>query len=509
MKKITSGILLSVTYFITHLPMIGRLPVFADEAIYIRWAQLIIDDAGRFAFFSMADGKPPLFMWLLSLTLRPFSDPLIGARLTSALIGLATVFAVGALARLITGDRRVVIVSRLITILSPFWWWYHRMGLMDGLLTLCIVLSVYTATRIAIRCQRERGIAYDTIPWVLLLGTAFGGALITKTPAIFAIPVIALTPLFALVRNPKHNKKKAIIKFLESLFLVALGGVFGCVIFLLLRISPFFGALFSRSSDFTFTLSELLSGEWRYVLLESFPREVGWISSYMTVSVMISALAGLIHKRTRKTTLFLFACTLLFALPLIAFGRVLYPRYFLPVAPFLTIAAAIGFVEIQKVRFGKIISGFLILLFSVQTLFFIVPALTDVSRIPFVPIDRMQYLEEWSAGFGNAEVRDYLRERYQTQPNMIVLTEGAFGTLPDGLLLYFFGANQLDGMEIKGIGVGPSEIPSEYLLLRDSKEIYYVVNSHRFKITDVTNLQKILEVPRPNGAPSLLLYKVQ
>jgi 4-amino-4-deoxy-L-arabinose transferase-like glycosyltransferase len=420
-----------------------------------------------------------------------------------------TVFAIGALALLITGDKRVVIASQLITVCAPFWWLYHRMGLMDGLLTLCIVLAVYCATFIAIKCQKEQGVAYDTVPWVLLLGTAFGGALITKTPAIFAIPVIALTPLFAFIRNPKYKKKKAVIKFVESIFLIGLGGWFGCVIFLLLRISPFFGALFSRSSDFTFTLSELLAGEWRYVLLESFPREIGWISTYMSIGVMIAAVSGLIHKRTRKTTLFLLAATLLFALPLIAFGRVLYPRYFLPIAPFLTIAAAIGFVHLPKIRFGKIITAILIFLFSLQTLLFIVPALTDVARIPFVPIDRMQYLEEWSAGFGNEQVRDYLRERYQTHPQMIVLTEGAFGTLPDGLLMYFFGPNQLDGMEIKGIGVGPSVIPSEYMALRASKEIYYVVNSHRFKITDTTQLQQILEVPRPNGAPSLLLYKVQ
>ncbi|MCC6710949.1 MAG: hypothetical protein IT416_01195, partial [Candidatus Pacebacteria bacterium] len=31
-------------YFLTHITALTLLPVFADEAIYIRWAQLIIDD---------------------------------------------------------------------------------------------------------------------------------------------------------------------------------------------------------------------------------------------------------------------------------------------------------------------------------------------------------------------------------------------------------------------------------------------------------------------------------
>ncbi|MEP7167034.1 MAG: glycosyltransferase family 39 protein [Candidatus Woesebacteria bacterium] len=508
-KKIPSIIWLTVLYFATHLPALILLPVFADEAIYIRWSQLIIDDAGRFAFFSMADGKPPLFMWLLSFTLRPFADPLWAARFTSVCIGLLTVFAVGALAKIITGNKKVVIVSQLITVFAPFWWFYHRMALMDGLLTLLLVMSMYCAIHIAIQCQKEKGIAYDTIPWILLLGVFFGGALITKTPALFAIPAIALTPVFAIVKNPKYTKRKSRQKLTESIILITLGGIVGCVIFLLLRISPFFGALFTRSGDFTFTIKELLSGEWRYVLFSSLPREIDWVGTYLTIAVLLSSVLGLLRRRTRNSTLFLLACSIFFALPLIALGRVLYPRYFLPIAPFLTIAAAIGLVSIPKARFGKLLTAVLVIAFCIQTLFFNVVAVTNVASIPFVAIDRMQYLEEWSAGFGNAEVRDYLRVRYIDHPHMIVMTEGAFGTLPDGLLMYFFGPNQLDGMEIKGIGVGPSVLPPEYLEQSPTKEVYYVVNSHRFKVAYPSILEKILEVKRPNGAPSLLLYKVK
>src|SRR5512145_1985479 len=86
-------------YLVTHLPALTLLPVFADEAIYIRWAQLIQDDLGRYAFFSMADGKPPLFMWLLSLVLKLFADPLLAGRFLSVLVGLAMVFVLRRLVR--------------------------------------------------------------------------------------------------------------------------------------------------------------------------------------------------------------------------------------------------------------------------------------------------------------------------------------------------------------------------------------------------------------------------
>jgi hypothetical protein len=58
-----SGI--ALLYLFTHLWKLTILPVFADESIYIRWAQLIIDDWKQYLFFPLNDGKTPLQMWLM------------------------------------------------------------------------------------------------------------------------------------------------------------------------------------------------------------------------------------------------------------------------------------------------------------------------------------------------------------------------------------------------------------------------------------------------------------
>lgn len=506
-----SWIWITILYFLTHIPALTLLPVFADEAIYIRWAQLIIDEPLRFAFFSMSDGKPPLFMWILSITLRFFSDPLLAGRLTAVTVGLFTMFAVSKTARLLTGSKKIEVISAFIVMLSPFWWFYHRMALMDGLLTLFITLSFYFAVRIAIRCQKERGIAYDTVPLVLFLATSFGGALLTKTPALFAIPIIAITPLFSLVRVHKTTRTVK-QKLLESILLVAIGGAIGCVLFLFLRVSPFFGTLFARGGDFTFTVQEILKGEWRFVFFSSLPREIGWIASSMTIGVVLAGLLGIFSAR-RRTVIMLLLSVMLFALPLIIVGRVLYPRYFLPVAPFLTIAGAIGFESLLR-RKKTIILGWIgLILFAVQSLLFLLPSYLNVAKVPFVDIDSMQYLEEWSAGFGNTEVRDFIRGRYALSsrpPKIMVLTEGSFGTLPDGLLMYFHGDNQLDGVEIHGIGVGPKELPPEYLAMHvKGADVYYMVNSHRYKIEKPDQFEQVLEVKRPLNGPSLLLFRLR
>jgi len=58
-------VLILIFYLILTIFRLSKLPVFADEAIYIRWTQLIIDDWQRYLFFPMNDGKTPLQMWLM------------------------------------------------------------------------------------------------------------------------------------------------------------------------------------------------------------------------------------------------------------------------------------------------------------------------------------------------------------------------------------------------------------------------------------------------------------
>lgn len=496
-------------YLVTHLPALTLLPVFADEAIYIRWAQLIQDDLGRYAFFSMADGKPPLFMWLLSLALRFFVDPLMAGRFLSVIIGLTTVFVL----RRVVKEFTEVAVARwtvtLAVIVLPFWFFYHRMALMDSLLALLLSVSFL----FAIRLSKASEASFKTKLLNLVgLGLSFGASLMTKTPALFAIPIIALTPIYFW-----HKERRGFGSLPRYLIWVGLGGFFGCLLFLSLRISPLFGSLFSRSTDFTFTFKDLISGEWKYVLGNSLRRNLGWIVFYLTPGFSIITFIGLFFRKSRKDVIFLLCCTALFFAPLTLFGRVLWPRYFLPTTIFMMVAASIGLAECIKHKVFGIFCAFLIFLTTVASLYFMFAAYLKPERIPFVSEDSSQYLYEWSAGYGNTEVQQFIVERQKHMPpdgsrRIIVLTEGSFGTLPDGLLMYFHSGDHAKTMEVHGIGVGVPRIPEEYIVAAKSNEVYYVLNSHRFGIVDQSQLKKIFEVERPASpkypSPSLLLYEV-
>jgi len=85
--------IISFVYFFTRLQNLTSIPVFCDEAIYIRWAQ-IIKNVETLRFIPLTDGKQPLFMWLLAFgPLRFISDPLVAGRLVSIFSGWITMLA--------------------------------------------------------------------------------------------------------------------------------------------------------------------------------------------------------------------------------------------------------------------------------------------------------------------------------------------------------------------------------------------------------------------------------
>src|SRR4030042_2725996 len=82
-----------ITASLLRIINLGSLPIFADEAIYIRWAQVMSAES-TLRFLPLSDGKQPLFMWSVIPFLKIISDPLIAGRLLSAILGLGTIIAI-------------------------------------------------------------------------------------------------------------------------------------------------------------------------------------------------------------------------------------------------------------------------------------------------------------------------------------------------------------------------------------------------------------------------------
>ncbi len=132
-REILLLFVLSALYFILRLPNLTLQPIFVDEAIYIRWAQIMKAEP-TMRFLSLADGKTPLFMWLMIPFFKVFNDPLMAGRFLSVLSGYFTFLGVVFLGWKFF-DKKTALWTALLIAITPFVVFFDRMSLVDSMLS--------------------------------------------------------------------------------------------------------------------------------------------------------------------------------------------------------------------------------------------------------------------------------------------------------------------------------------------------------------------------------------
>jgi len=492
-------LILSLIFLITRLLNLTLLPVFADEAIYIHWAQVIWHDAAN-RFIPLSDGKPPLFMWLMVPFLKVFSDPLLAGRLLSVSSGLSGLIGVYLLTEKLF-SRKVAILASIFVILQPFLLFYDRLAVVDSMLTTFGVWSFYAAYLLFEKPTIGKGV---------ILGTLWGGAILTKPTGIyFPLLTPAFIFLFPFKKWPDKIKKLFIPSVLASGY--ALG------FFNVLRLSPAFHMLGSRSADYMRTTQEFLTNSFEYIP-DTAKVMFLWLVSYFSWWMIPILAAGLISalKKRKKEIGLLFLWIAAPFLVQVLIGKIIYPRYLLITVPFFLIILSWAILEIFKtpgvirVNNTRCLLAFLLLGGMVANwLYFSFWLLTNPAKAPLDHAEKEQYLYEWSAGFGIREIANYLKSLPKDK-KIAVGTEGYFGTLPNGLQIYLDGEKNID---IFGVGQPIVSFNQKLLdALGEGKEVYLVVNNTRFKIKQdqMSQLKLIGEYKKPKGPKGeekLLFFK--
>ena len=499
-------------YLVSHLMGLTALPVFADESIYVRWAQLIMDEPARYALFPLNDGKTPIFIWSLLPFQYLFSDQLFAARLVSVLVGLGQVFAMGWLIKLLGGKKKTQYLGMFLTAILPFWYFHHRMALMDGMMTLWLSLAMGGAIKLG---QGKNNLSKllkftkEDIKWTLFTGVSFGLAMLTKLPAILFVPALGLSVLF----TDKLNFKKWFVASLK----VGVGVVIGLFLFVLLKLHPAFGQLFSRGGDFLYPLSEVLDGAWKETII-SFPNYFNYFANYLTMPLMALVIAALFSPRNKKTHHLLLLLGLIFLFPIMIMGKVVYPRYLMSASLFFTLSATLSFENFylhlakQKNVYKKL-GGQLILILMFANIVaasgvYMYQSIFDADKTPFVSADKVQYLHEWSSGHGIKEAVVLIEEMAQTE-KIAVATEGYFGTLPDAILMYMH-RSDVSNIYVEGIGYPVKEVTEKFLTrAKDFDRMLLAVNSHRMELSGFENSELLEEYCRPDSAPCLQVWELK
>lgn len=473
-----------VLYFLLHLFHLTALPVFADESIYIRWSQLIIDDAGRYFFYPMNDGKTPLLMWLMVPALHFFTDQLFAGRIVSVLAGGISVSFIFLILNKLK-ENKAAFLAMFLAIINPFIFFHNRLAITDALLLTNLIIAYYF-TLILVKSKSL---------WAILgLALFFFLAIMSKTPALLFMPVFYLAIFF---------EEKTNLKLLfEKIWKISLGLLLAGLTFASFKIVPLFSQLFAVGGNFLQSREVLFSNAIGPIIVKNTCFFMDQLITYLGPVILILSLPAFAQTRRKQTVLFLSG--VLFILPLILFGKVVYPRYILPSFFFFLSSAAIS---LHNLREKKIIQYLALVLIILPYAWFIRNAYFNVDQLQLSKTDRIQYLEEWSSGHGIKEATTMIQTLAKNK-KVAVATEGYFGTLPDGILLNLHNQN-VENIYVEGIGQPVREIPRIFWQKAQEFELkLLVVNSHRMMI-NLPQSQRLASFCRPNNAPCLEVWEIK
>ncbi len=388
------------------------LPAFFDESGYIRWAVDIWDQKTRAALFipMTQDGKQPLFMWLAAPIIPLFSDPLLGARVVSAIAGVASALGVYFAGYWLAG-RSVGLMAGLLYAAVPFNLFFDRMALVEGLLNAGgvwgLTMSAFLARRA--ECRREAAIGG------VALGLALSVALWTKMTAVFALPIPVLCALF-LTRRGKAR---------VSLFGFSVGAAVLGSLTLLLSLLPGAENLVDKAGSFSKNPWELVGlpwDDWARNLLDYW----SFIQGYFVAPLwwLLLASAGWALLIRRRVALLLLLCWAAATLPptLLAVPKLYASRYVAHgVFPLLILIADFSVWGWGRVggRWRSIggewrsflVAAALLLAILAPTLSFDYRLLEAPEHAGLPPSDQRLYVTGWTAGYGFNDALRVVRQR--------------------------------------------------------------------------------------------------
>lgn len=485
-----TGIL--ILYFV-RLYHLSILPVFVDEAIYIRWSQIMAAEP-TLRFLPLSDGKEPLFMWFLMFVVNRFSDPLFIGRAVSVASGFGTMIGIALLTYLLFKNRLAAVVASFLYVMSPFTFFFDRMALVDSMLTM---FGVWTFILAYLAFTKKR------LDFAMLAGFALGGAWLTKSTAILFTLMLPTLWIFS-----EWKRRKNFSIFLKLLFLSSVTVVIAMVMYNILRLGPNFNLIGSRNQDYVYPINHIFTSPF-----DPLKGHLNGIINYFYLMGPIGLVALWLlgyFVDFKKYWKGLAVLTIWAVVPILItaeYFKVVTARYVLFTIPFFIVIASFAFLSKKKIL--RVLATLSAIAFIVQSVNFNWNLLTNVAAAPFPSGERTGYLTEWTAGWGIKEISVYLKSQARSlkpDEKLVVGTEGYFGTLPDGLQMYMQGVKNVT---VIGVGLGFFEIPDPLAAsFAAGNKTYLVINKSRLLVNSTNpHLKLIASYLKPGRSPASLEYK--
>lgn len=497
--EIFFSILLTLTYFFLRLIFLDRLPIFTDEAIYVRWAQIALNDSS-WRFISLTDGKQPLFVWVAMVFMKITADPLIAGRLVSVASGFLTMIGLWFLAYELFRRKRIAFLSSLLYVFYPFAQVLDRMALYDSMVGTFAVWGLYFSIVLVRKAKLHN--AYT-------LGFVIGAGVLTKSSNFFSIYLLPFTILFFDYKKPLFLKR-----FMRWILLAGFASAIGYGTYSVLRLSPLYQMIAVKNATFVYPFSEWIKHPFLY-FISNFSGLSSWLLQYLTpiYIVLLFLSIVLINKFFKEKVLLL----LYFALPFLAlalFGVKIYPRFIFFMTLFLLPLAAWSLNLIleefnrvfpKRILYSKVAQTILILFIIFYPAYVSILFATNPLKAPIADADHAQYINGWAAGWGVKESIVFFEKQAKDQ-KIFIATEGTFGLMPESMEMYLI---RNKNVTIKGYW--PVDIfPKELLSIAQKMPVYFIFYQpqHRVLPGNFPTLKLVFDVRQGNTNDYYRVYQV-
>jgi len=382
---------LLVTYAATRLYGLGALPAFLDESLYISWSL----EAWTYWRRVLGSGKPlPLFLG--SLIVPWFSDPLWTLRVLSTAAGASALGSVYALGQRWFGPRSGLLGAAWYLV-CPYAFFYDRLAVGDVFLSAASGWVLVASLRVSAESSSSKSAAQRH--WILL-GLALGLAILSKTLGV----VLLFTPplVLALARAPLRTWRRLWLPY--GVAAVVAGW-------------PLW--FFVRKSSETGKALTVDAGYLRAVV-GNVSQEATLLAEWWTWGLAGLAAIGLLaaHRHNRIAT----HAALWSVVAPVAFVACLaqtwYPRYLLFATPPAAALAGAGAAWcIHRSRLWAIA----LLVAAYPALRLDVALLTDPAAAHLPAAEREQYVTGWSSGYGLREAAQFVKQRASATPGGLLV----------------------------------------------------------------------------------------
>ena len=484
---------LVLLYLASRLFKLTALPLYNDEAMYINWGRLIVEDPQKQVFISLTDGQQPLFLWLVAFSYwLGKSHFLFFGRMISVIAGLGTLITLYFLGKKLF-SHRIGFISASFYVLAAFPLWYDRLAIKDSFLMLLAALIFYFAIR-----QVE-----DKNWWAIIAGLILGIALLTKGIAYF---FIGLYPLTVFLLTLKRSKKLWSDLLFNQLKWTSIALLLAFVIQSLMFLSPLSSQIGPKNSVFLLSLAEVLNFPiqlWRNNLYSTI---MWWWQYYGGIIISLAGLGfGLFYfQRQIAKGMILLSWIILPIIFEIFTAKIYIPRYFLFTFIPLSLVVAYSLNWLLAKLKNKYFQAILVVLVFLPNLILDSQILFEPAKARLPQVERWQYFEGWPAGYGFRDLVIFLKTNYLNK-NVLLITEKET-LVSSGLPLYLTDFSNIKIKRVFDLEKPLEEFPLQ--LAKEAEETLIIIHHYQSLPKDWP-VEEIIRIPRFNQERFFLVYKLR